>query len=162
MKRLVLGGLSLLLVLADTELVKADAVAVNMTPANSTVMSQLASPISPWLLRVNQTGSRPVTVAALPILSPQETALNSRTLNSTSSYGLTPFNLVSLANQGYFKSQGVPSYSSLLTAYRSGQVDAASLVQGAVAIHRLSPQVLHDQKYLSDVNTQLYFLTYTR
>ena len=161
MKRLIIGVSILLAVATTVPALKADAAAVISTPNSSTAVNQLASPISPWLLRVNQTRARPVTVAVSPVVSSQETALNSSTLNSTSRYLLTPFNLVSLANQGYFKSQGIPSYSGLLSTYETHQVSAASLVQSAVATRRLSPQALHDQKYLSGVDTQLYFLTTT-
>ena len=79
MKRLIIGVSILFTVAATVLALKADAAAVISTPASSTVMNQLASPISPWLLRVNQTRTRPVTVAVSPVMSSQETALNSST-----------------------------------------------------------------------------------
>ena len=91
--------------------------------------------------------------------SAQHVALNSATLNSSASTAvssqLTPFSLVSLANQGYFQAQGIPSSSGLIVAYESERVSAEDLVKSAIATRRLSPEVLNDQSYLSAVNVQL-------
>ena len=88
--------------------------------------------------------------------SAQHIAINSATLNRTVvTSQLTPFNLVSLANQGYFQAQGIPSSGALISAHRSGRVSAEDLVKSAVTTHRLSPEVLNNRGYLSAVNFQL-------
>ena len=93
----------------------------------------------------------------------KDTALSSTTnLNSINRNQLTPFNLVSLAYQGNFKAQGIPSSGALIAAYQIGQVSAESLVKKAVAADILSPSVLNDQGYLNAVNTQLYNLENNR
>lgn len=93
--------------------------------------------------------------AHAPAATAQKTALTSTTVRSTITRALTPFNLVSLANQGYFKNQGIPSSGALVAAHRAGRVSAEDIVKSAVATNRLSPQVLNDQRYLSAVKAQL-------
>ncbi len=97
-----------------------------------------------------------LATAYVPTANAQRLAINSATLNSTAvSSQLTPFNLVSLANQGYFQAQGIPSSGALIAAHRAGRVSAEDLVKSAVATHRLLPEVLNDRGYLSAVNVQL-------
>lgn len=67
----------------------------------------------------------------------------------------TPFNLVTLAYQGFFEKQGVPSAGGLLQAYRSGNISAEDLVQGAIETNRLSPEVLNDREYMAAVQSHL-------
>jgi hypothetical protein len=86
----------------------------------------------------------------------QHVAINSTTLSSSPTIRqLTPFNLVSLANQGYFQSQGIPSSGGLIAAYSVGRVTAEDIVRSAVATHWLPSQVLSDRGYMSAVNAQL-------
>lgn len=85
----------------------------------------------------------------------KDTALSTANLNSINKNQLTPFDFVSLAYQGGFKAQGIPSSGALLAAYQIGQVSAESLVKKAVAANILSPAVLNDQGYLNAVNNQL-------
>ena len=67
----------------------------------------------------------------------------------------TPVNLVSLAYRGYFKNQGIPSYSGLLDAHQSGKITAQRLVQVAVEANRVSAEVLSDSRYLNAVEQGL-------
>lgn len=96
-----------------------------------------------------------LTAAIAPAVKAQTTAVNPTTLNSTSTRQLKPFNLVNLAHRGYFKQQGIPSYLTLASAYRTGRIDAFDLVQAAVKANRLSPETLTDQGYLNSVEVQL-------
>ena len=73
---------------------------------------------------------------------------------------VTPFNLVFLAFQGFFESQGIPSSMSLLSAYRNQQVTAIDLVKIAIDMNRLPQSALTDQGYLNAVNTQLEDLAF--
>ncbi len=68
---------------------------------------------------------------------------------------LQPFNLVSMARQGFFRDQGIPSYAALKQAFRTRQITAEDLVEAAVAQNRLAPEVMYDQGYQSLVNQQL-------
>jgi hypothetical protein len=67
----------------------------------------------------------------------------------------TPVNLVSLAYRGYFKNQGIPSYTGLLDAHKSGKITAQRLVQVAVEANRVSAEVLSDSGYLNAVEQGL-------
>ena len=68
---------------------------------------------------------------------------------------LTPFNLVHLARQGYFKEHNIPSYGHLHSAVRAGQIKAEDVVGAAIAKQRLSPETLEDRGYLRTVKLQL-------
>lgn len=96
-----------------------------------------------------------LAVATAPVVNAQETALNSTTLNSNARNQIAPFNLVSLAYQGNFKTQGIPGSGSLVAAYQIGRVSAEDLVKSAVAANILSPSVLKNRGYLNAVDTQL-------
>ncbi len=67
----------------------------------------------------------------------------------------TPVNLVYLAYRGYFKNQGIPSYSGLIGAYQFGKISAQDLVQVAVEANRVSAEVLSDSGYLNAVEQEL-------
>lgn len=68
---------------------------------------------------------------------------------------LTPFNLVTLAYQGQFQDQGIPSYQDLILAYQAKQISAEDIVRGAVKSKRLPSEALSDKGYLNAVRTQL-------
>ena len=74
--------------------------------------------------------------------------------NSTEE-AVTPFALVSLAEEGRFKEQGIPGAGSLRTSYREGKVTAESLVKVAIDNNLIPPQTLQDEDYLNDVSSQL-------
>lgn len=73
---------------------------------------------------------------------------------------VTPFNLVFLAFQGFFESQGIPSSMSLLAAYRNQQVTAVDLVKIAIDMNRLPQSALTDREYLNAVTFQLEDLAF--
>jgi hypothetical protein len=68
---------------------------------------------------------------------------------------VTPFNLVFLAYQGFFESEGIPKFNSLISAYQTGRLDVEDLVQVAIDMRRLSPDTLSDERYLTAVERQL-------
>lgn len=68
---------------------------------------------------------------------------------------ISAFNLVSQAFRGQFSDQGIPSYDTFLSAYRTGQIDAQDVVRAAVASEWLSPQAVNDPAYQSAVAAQL-------
>ncbi|MBV9386558.1 MAG: hypothetical protein JOZ78_09045 [Chroococcidiopsidaceae cyanobacterium CP_BM_ER_R8_30] len=99
-----------------------------------------------------------LTAVAVPVANGQPVTLNSATTSSFSRQYLTPFKLVHLAYQGYFKDQGIPGYSALVMAHEDGKVSAEDLVVSAVKANRLSAQLLRDQEYFSAVDTELWEL----
>lgn len=68
---------------------------------------------------------------------------------------LTPFDIVSLAYQGNFRSQGIPGYANLLSAHQSGKITAEKIVQIAVNANLIPQSVLTDKGYLNSVEEQL-------
>ncbi|MFB2938180.1 hypothetical protein ACE1B6_23280 [Aerosakkonemataceae cyanobacterium BLCC-F154] len=68
---------------------------------------------------------------------------------------LTPFELVTMAYQGYFQEQGIPSYMLLVSARCTGQLRAETLVEAAIKAKKLPPQALTNQGYLNAVELQL-------
>ena len=71
------------------------------------------------------------------------------------SYRVSPRELVTLAHQGRFKGQGIPSYDNFRSKARSGKITAAELVESAIASKRLSPEAASDRQYLSAVDGHL-------
>jgi hypothetical protein len=65
---------------------------------------------------------------------------------------LSPFRLVDLARNGYFKDQGIPSHAGLVAAVQTGRVTAEDLVQSAITDRRLPADKLSDRSYLNAVD----------
>lgn len=93
--------------------------------------------------------------ATAQVVSAQETALNPAIVNITSTREITPFNLVTLAHSGYFKQQGIPSYSNFTAAYQMGKIQATDLVRAAIQANRLNLDSLSDRNFLATVEAQL-------
>lgn len=68
---------------------------------------------------------------------------------------LTPFNLVQLAHQGYFKEHNIPSYGKLNSAIKSRRIKAEDVVEAAIAEGRLASETLKDKGYLKTVDFKL-------
>jgi hypothetical protein len=85
----------------------------------------------------------------------QLTTFKSAGANRVSTFQLTPFKLVYLAYQGYFQTQGIPSYADLISAHEFGTICAKDLVRSAFKANLLSEQTLTDLGYLSAVEDQL-------
>lgn len=98
--------------------------------------------------------------AIAPVIRAETQAINSATLNQTPELAkqLTPFELVSLANQGYLSEQGIPSSMALISAYQMGTVRAEEVVEAAIKANKLSPQFSRDRSYLNAVNSLLQTL----
>ena len=67
----------------------------------------------------------------------------------------TPFDLVSLAYQGFLESEGIPKFNSLIFAHRAGRIKAEDLVQGAIDTRRLPADTINNRRYLAAVERQL-------
>lgn len=115
MKRLILGGLSVLLLsAAATSPAFADATEVNHSHTN-----------------------------------------NSSNSTATPGFELEPFNLVSMAYQGYFQDQGIPSGQALMFAYRKGDISAIDIVSVGVQSNRITAAMLADDSYVNAVELQM-------
>jgi hypothetical protein len=73
----------------------------------------------------------------------------------TDKVAYNPFQLVSLAEQGVFAEQDIPSYNALPPAYNTGQLTGLALVEAAVATDRLPQSALRDQAYINAVDSEL-------
>jgi hypothetical protein len=69
------------------------------------------------------------------------------------------FDLVYTAYRGGLEPEGIPSYYQLEQAYESGQVDAETLVNSAIAAGELSPAAAEDEGYIGAVRLHLSDLT---
>lgn len=69
--------------------------------------------------------------------------------------GVTPFNLVFLAYQGFLESEDIPMAGGLISWYRTGRIQAEDLVQAAINMNRLSPDAINDSRYIRAVENQL-------
>jgi len=69
--------------------------------------------------------------------------------------GVTPFNLVHLARNGYLKNQGIPSHTALIAGIRDRDITAEVLVQSAIDDNRLTADALTDRRYLRAVDRYL-------
>ena len=98
------------------------------------------------------------TTATSPALA-NKTAANSNISQNQVQKNITPFNLVSLAYRGEFKSQGVSGYHSLLSAIRFGEVSGKDLVKHGIDTGRLSAQTINNSSYISSVDYQLQELS---
>ena len=67
----------------------------------------------------------------------------------------TPFALVQLAQQGFFREQGVPAHGNLRTQVRSGRFGTRGLIRAAIEAGRLTPDVASDRSYLKSVRDLL-------
>jgi hypothetical protein len=81
------------------------------------------------------------------------------TMSAKYGMSVTPFNLVFLAFQGFFASEGIPSSAGLEQAYRNGTVKPQTLVKAAIAMNRLPASSIDDKTYLDRVKAQLDDLT---
>ena len=83
------------------------------------------------------------------------TAYNPYPAVSTANDRLPPSDLVTIAQRGYLKPQGIPGYLGLASAYTLGQIGAKEVVQGAVNAQLLPVTAVSDQAYLNLVDAQL-------
>ncbi|XHX79614.1 MAG: hypothetical protein RBJ76_06765 [Stenomitos frigidus ULC029] len=74
---------------------------------------------------------------------------------STANDRLAPSDLVTIAQRGGLKPQGIPGYLGLASAYTLGQIGAKEVVQGAVDAQLLPVAAVNDQAYLNLVEAQL-------
>ncbi|MCU0571024.1 MAG: hypothetical protein MUF49_31210, partial [Oculatellaceae cyanobacterium Prado106] len=72
---------------------------------------------------------------------------------------VTPFNLVFLAYQGFFESEGIPKFNALVDGYKRGEITPERLIQVAIDMQRLTPDSLSDRSYVRSVQHQLRALT---
>ena len=147
MKRFALVGLSILcLSLAATTSVKAgtrtERIAMSAETATAT--------------KIDNTQ---ITPSALPGRAGTRTELISMSTatigNNTTNTQLTPFNLVSLAYQGEFRTQGIPGFSSFQSGTSSKKITAKDLVKAAIDANQLTPDTQTDRGYLNAVEQQL-------
>jgi len=74
---------------------------------------------------------------------------------------ISPYNLTSLAYQGYYSGEGIASAGALIQDINSGKINEVKLIQAAIDAHQLAPETLNDDSYVQSVRTQLFFLSST-
>lgn len=99
----------------------------------------------------------PALLLASTIIVPAAKAQDTfPTMEVTMKLTLTPFNLAYLAYHGYFESQGIPQYSNLAEAFRSGKTTATQVVKAAVDTKRLPDSFLKNDSYIKALSIQLF------
>lgn len=99
--------------------------------------------------------SAAVAPAAQAEMTPAAPPENAETIGMA----VTPFNLVFLAYHGFLEDEGISKYNTLISDYQTGRVTAQDLVQVAVTMRRLSPDVLTNRGYVNSVERQLQSLS---
>jgi hypothetical protein len=85
------------------------------------------------------------STAVIPAVNAQITATVPPANAAAIGMGVTPVNLVFLAYQGFFESEGIPKFQQLVNAQRNGNIDAEELVRIAIKMKRLPASTLNDQ-----------------
>lgn len=70
-------------------------------------------------------------------------------------YSVSPRELISLARQGQFKAQDIPSHNNFRHRVRTGKITAKELVASVIANNCLSQKVASDRNYLNAVADHL-------
>ena len=70
-----------------------------------------------------------------------------------------PAQVVTLAERGYFRDQGIPMGNRLSSSYEFGQLTARQVVQAAVTDRRVPASVLEDKNFIAAVDNQLHRLS---
>ncbi len=96
-------------------------------------------------------------VMALAATAPVNAQSVANNQSDNSSYGISPRQLISLARQGRFKNQGIPSHDGFRQGVRSGKITAEELLESAIASNRLVEEVKSDRNYVSTVEKHLKF-----
>ncbi len=179
MKRLILGGLSVLLICAATTPAKASEQekAPNKgacqsiplpSPSGQAYLARLQAiqrchteirstepQMSSTLLLQNPNLTDKSATTPAGKAGPGVVNISTRQSTYTSTVQLTPSQLVSLAYSGEFRKQGIPGYAALIAEIHQGEITAKDLVQSAVKAHKLPTQVSTSQGYLGAVQNQL-------
>lgn len=100
-----------------------------------------------------------LSVATANVAQAQTTAVNSTTLNLRGNYinQIAPVDLVEQAYRGALKNQGIPSYGSFITQYRTGKITAKSIVESAIKANMLPSSALDDQGYMNAVSNGIHW-----
>ena len=97
------------------------------------------------------------SVKAIPNISNRYKSI-AMTIAIEPSRQITAFQLVSLAYQGMYRSQGIPGFASLIFGYHYRQITAKDVIKAAISAKELTPDTLNDRDYVSAVDTQLFSL----
>lgn len=169
MKRLLISGISLLLL--GTAVIPAaqaqsqptqsspDSMQQNQMDQDSledSNQNQRATPYedgSPGSVEIQQNNSSQDD--SQPAASEENQNTYAATGSFVSQYEPTPFEIVSLARQGYLQNQGIPSYATLTDSYRTRDITPEDIVQAAVDAGRLPASRVDDTAYTYAVLAQL-------
>lgn len=148
MKRLLFAGLSAVVLSAIT----ATVVKAETRVEHHLRLSQTLSFNAPTY----QTGpATPRLDGATTRVEQQQISLRQAVPTVVANGQLTAFELVQLAYQGYFRTQGIPSSGRFIADHDAGSIHAEQLVQAAVNANRLSAAALTDRGYLNAVESIL-------
>ncbi|MGG6264932.1 hypothetical protein ACQ4M3_02555 [Leptolyngbya sp. AN03gr2] len=92
----------------------------------------------------------PVSIAkAEPIAATTSTA------STVTTPLLTPYNVVNLAYQGYFREQGLRGYGVFTDGCNQGTLTANDVVRAAIRANRLPESILSDRGFMNAVDANM-------
>jgi|GEM_PF-1266470 len=96
-------------------------------------------------------------VIALAATTPVNAQSIENKQSTDNSYSISPRQLITLARQGRFERQGIPSHDGFRQGVRSGKITADELIESAIASNRLTEDVKSDRNYVNRVAKHLKF-----
>lgn len=71
---------------------------------------------------------------------------------------LSPYDVIFLAYQGYFREQGIRGYGAFVEECYQGQLSAKRIVEAAIQAKRLPAETINDLAYIQSINSNLLSL----
>lgn len=99
-----------------------------------------------------------VTFAIAPVAIAKPVSFNPYTAANNPTSRIAPSDLVSMAQRGKLKEQGIPSNMGLTSKYTLGRIGAEEIVQSAISAGLLPTDAASDRGYLNAVEAQMRIL----
>ncbi|KAM3099104.1 hypothetical protein ACKFKF_15850 [Phormidesmis sp. 146-12] len=98
-----------------------------------------------------------IAIAMIPLISTTSSAqsTSSNPPAATTIPVMSPYDLVFMAYQGYFRSQGLRGYGTFTDGCNQGKIQAKDVVDAAIKANQLPPDILSDRGYMSAVDANL-------
>lgn len=77
---------------------------------------------------------------------------------SASNSRISPYDVIFLAYQGYFREQGIRGYGAFVEGCYQGQIKAKQIVEAAIKANRLPPDTINDSAYIQAIDANLLSL----
>ncbi len=99
-----------------------------------------------------------LSTAAVPDVKAEPAAFNPYPAASTTVATLSPAALATMAQQGEFRTQGIPGFQNLTLEYTLGRIGADEVINSAISARVLPASAANDSAYRDAVDNQLRVL----